>query len=249
MIYKTKLRQHFNQAVFQYDKFANVQTYLAEKTFQNIKHSPNSILELGSGTGILTKKIWRLKPKEIDCVDLSEKMNSNLSVFFSDRSLNTYTADIEEYIPNKSYDLIISSSTFQWLNKPVEQIIRYCKYLKPNSELMISFFIENTFFEFIEIIERITGKPYQSGLNFISTEEIKNRLNREDIYFELEEEMYQEKIHSLSSHLKELKKIGANNAGENARISKSEWKEIFKEYDHKFKHIHYHICYLKVTKP
>jgi malonyl-CoA O-methyltransferase len=251
MISKKKLIQHFNKAADSYDQFANVQKHIALSTKEMISNKPNDIMELGSGTGFLTSQLFSFSPVNIDCIDISEKMNHELAKKYNEHHINFITEDIETYIPEKKYDLILSSSTFQWLEDPVKQIHRYRQFLNSSGELIISFFIEHTFKEMREIIERITRRPYESGLIFLPVKEIILELEKNEIKYIIDEKYISQEIQSLESHLKELKMIGANNAGKNTRISRNEWKEIFTYYDqnvvkNKKPYISYHVCYLKV---
>ncbi len=117
-----KLSERFTGAKSSYDSQAIAQKKLALCLCELLKESGLKkgcdLLEVGSGTGLLTKELVKeFSPNILDLVDISDVKPEIADVPFS-----FYQADAEEWIATttKSYDAVVSSATIQWfINLPL----------------------------------------------------------------------------------------------------------------------------------
>ena len=141
---KSKIKNNFNKAALNYDDYAVLQKEVAKKlvnlSSDNINKS-NKILDLGSGTGFVADSI-KSTNKEIFELDIAynmlDKRPGSLKV----------NADIE-YLPfvENSFDLILSSLAFQWLNNISLAITNCGKVLKDNGSLIFSIITDGSLAE------------------------------------------------------------------------------------------------------
>ncbi len=141
---KSKIKNNFNKAALNYDDYAVLQKKVAKKlvnvSSDNINKS-NKILDLGSGTGFVADSI-KSTNKEIFELDIAHNMLNKRS-----GSLKV-NADIE-YLPfvENSFDLILSSLAFQWLNNISLAITNCGKVLKDNGSLIFSIITDGSLAE------------------------------------------------------------------------------------------------------
>lgn len=101
------------------DKTATPQNF-AEAQYRHsqliIKHIPdgvNRILDVGSGSGTLAKKLMNLN-YEVDCVLPSEFLAENIRKKLGDKG-HIHVCGFEELITEQQYDLILFSESFQYV--------------------------------------------------------------------------------------------------------------------------------------
>ena len=110
------IKKQFEKSMNDYDKNATVQDLMASKLLielSKISTDFENILELGSGTGLLTKRIAKnLHFKLFTANDLIEK--SKIYVQKAIPSANFICGNALKIKPSKKMDLIISNAMFQW---------------------------------------------------------------------------------------------------------------------------------------
>lgn len=120
------IERHFSRAAEAYHQQARVQRQAAEQLAAGVAElglAPRRVLDIGCGTGFLTRNILALFPAaEVVALDLSPGM-----IEFArrklprDAALEFVVADAMEYTPSEPFDLVVSSSTLQWL-QPFERL-------------------------------------------------------------------------------------------------------------------------------
>ncbi|WP_457755546.1 methyltransferase domain-containing protein [Thermodesulfatator indicus] len=144
---KKLLASRFKKALSTYDQEARVQARMAKELVSllgSIKKHFESVLEVGIGTGLLTRFfLERYQPFFMVAFDLVEANHG-----FKD-CLYVLRADAES-LPFKtgSFDLIVSNATFQWFTRPKETLFQLAKTLKPQGILAFSTFGPTTMKEF-----------------------------------------------------------------------------------------------------
>jgi malonyl-CoA O-methyltransferase len=157
---KKLVRQHFDRHAFEYDRYAAVQSKMAIQLMEMVhQFSPkkqfNRILEIGCGTGILTKMIQKhWSSAHITAVDISAEMINQTKVKLGERAkeIRFITEDAEELasasLLQGEYDLIISNAAFQWFQQPAETVKSLLSNLQsPNGIFAFSTFGPRTFYE------------------------------------------------------------------------------------------------------
>lgn len=164
------IKSHFEKSMDKYDENAVVQIELAEKlATQTAEICPcvESILELGCGTGVLTKQIKeKITFQKYYVNDLVEKSKNYISKILPEFTF--IHGNAIKIKPPKNVDLIVSNAMFQWFSN-LEDITNHCKSCLNNGGILAfsTFGIKN----FNEIRE-LSGL----SLNYLSKEEIIKKL-------------------------------------------------------------------------
>lgn len=86
---------------------------------------PLNILELGPGTGPLTKEIIKLlRPKDhLDLVEIQKNFYKIIEQKFSSPNVSVHFNDILKFEPGRQYDYIFSSLPYENMSRPVNRAI------------------------------------------------------------------------------------------------------------------------------
>ncbi|MBB5355866.1 malonyl-CoA O-methyltransferase [Anoxybacillus mongoliensis] len=148
MIDKQLMQKRFSERAKTYDQFANVQKKMAHKLMTHIARPPKTILEIGCGTGYLTKLLHDAYPQaKLTAVDIAPGMIEKAKQRLNDAPITWLCADIEEAELHETYDLIISNATFQWLMTPKQTIAKLAERRNEGGQLLFSTFGDRTFHE------------------------------------------------------------------------------------------------------
>lgn len=166
------IKSHFEKSMDKYDENAIVQKFLAEILAEEtalIRKNYTNILELGCGTGLLTKQLKeKLLFKSYFANDLSEKSKKYL-----DKILPNYTfisGNAQKISPHTTFDLIISNAMFQWFKNLDEVVLKYKTLLNKNGILAFTTFSDENFLE----LKTLTG----ISLEYKSEKELKKILEK-----------------------------------------------------------------------
>ncbi len=131
-----------------YDENAIIQKKVAEnltnfisKKFNNQKF--DKVIELGCGTGIFTREF--LKKFEINEIDLNDCFNTR--DYFKEINYKNFICDDMNEAIIKNYDIVISSSSFQWI-EDLEKLIENIS--KKSEKLAFSIYIDGNLREISE---------------------------------------------------------------------------------------------------
>jgi malonyl-CoA O-methyltransferase len=261
MIDKKKLSRRFSKNAHQYDKYAVVQKHMSSHIIDMIKEAkPEKILEIGCGTGYLTKLILDMFPSaQIRSVDIAPGMIKYARKNIQSEHVNFECVDIEEMdLGIEEYDLVISNATFQWLNnleKTSEKIIRA---LRNGGIMCFSTFGENTFNELRLSYDKAYRNAEQniminSNRNTSSDTSQTTKKTTSQKFFSQEEirELYSDRYegklcveesyeyHYFNSCLEffySVKKVGANNCQKNSQECDINLiNEMIQIYENEFK--------------
>lgn len=106
------------------------------------------ILEVGCGTGYLTSELRRINPEaHLVGIDLDAALLSRARRRLGPDSRVVWAVADGEAVPGKTFDLIISNSTFQWFIHPETTMSAYFKSLGPGGCLAFSTLGPGTFSE------------------------------------------------------------------------------------------------------
>lgn len=230
---KYNVAKHFQKSIETYDSAAKIQQELAAQLVAAITNYSRGEfirgLEIGCGTGGLTLPlIENITIQELFINDLvfecetkvKEKVNHKLDV-----NIQPLFGDIEEIeIPN-NLDIIVSSSTLQWLNDPYLFMNSIVNHLNTDGIIAFSVFTKGTLAELRDII--------QVGLDYLTEAEITSALSAKiDIVFS--RTTTHTSLHpNLLSLLHNLKDTGVGGVGE-YRWTKGNLVTAEKQYIEKF---------------
>ena len=154
MIDKNLVHKRFAKNLENYNENAKIQKRMAERLLAFVRnHSPKKILEIGCGTGFLTKLISEnIEFEKFIAIDIVEECETYIKNI--DARIIFTSADIEEFIKNNAekFDLIISNASLQWVND-FEGVVNTLKdLLNTNGELVFSTFGNENFREIYHIV-------------------------------------------------------------------------------------------------
>lgn len=246
MILKDLVEKNFSKSVKTYDKYAIVQKHMANELYNYLPQKPyKNILEIGSGTGLLTKYLMDIDNKEsIDICDISKEMLLKVEKDFGSDIDNYIYGDIEEIKLSKKYDLIISNATFQWFNNIDKTLEKLLNSLSEDGILIFSTFGKETYKELTSAFKKEGEFNYSQ--NFLTSTFFTSYTHM------VKEEMYVEEYKNLLTFLKSIKGVGATSAiKEKKHLTKGvleRVEEIYKrENDGRIK-VTNHLIYVMINK-
>ena len=203
------IKKQFEKSMSDYDKNAIVQELIADKMIiELIKISDRfeNVLELGSGTGLLTKKLAKkIKFKEFYANDLVEKSQYYVTKYIPNSHFLCGNA-LKIKTPRKM-NIIISNAMFQWFDNLEKSIGIIKNNMETSSLLVFSTLSPDNFKE----IKDITGL----SLNYKSKSDIQTILKKLGFEILYSEEFYEELDFSTPLELlAHLKKTGVNSLSE-----------------------------------
>lgn len=167
------LKQKFEKSMPKYNANAIVQREMAERLVELlVKFCDNDfsqVLELGSGTGILTEIVAnRLVYKNLICNDIVEKSKSYIEKLGV--KCDFILGNSSKIKPAKRSDLIISNAMLQWFSALEPILAHYFRILTEDGVLAFSTFTTDNFKEIREILGL--------SLDYLSVEDIKTVLSK-----------------------------------------------------------------------
>lgn len=227
MIDKAEVKYRFRKSINTYDRHARVQQcitgHLAELIKIYVAKVPDSILEIGCGTGFLTGKIQRLFPTSILYInDLVEEMWRRTAVKCSIPENRCMEGDIETIKLPGRYDLIVSASVFQWFIDPSATFRKLGQILSPGNLLIFSTFGEENLYE----LRNLTG----TGLKYLTKEESEEILNDHFEIMHIEEERRTLYFQDPMEVLQHLKQTGVNAVGSSQIWTKGRLQQFRQDY-------------------
>lgn len=232
-LHKYLIKQNFSAASETYDLVANIQRDAADHLINNllknfVNFSPNYVLDVGAGTGYVTKQLLQYFPNSIYVLnDLADNMitraKHNLSAY---KNIYFCKGDIE-YIDIDFYSLIISNMALQWSSN-LTSVIK--KLFDHSNIFAFSCLLSGTFAEWDNICNKlsipVTTYMYPEKL---SLEQQLLKLAPKKYFFSAKNFVLQ--FNNTINFIKYLKNLGANTA--NVNVSLKNLKTLL-QYNYKF---------------
>jgi len=229
MIDKDYKRKAFDRNAKTYDQYSSLQDKISDnllKKLDMVKARPSLILDLGCGTGrngkILKDKFKKIKLINYDfsinmLKEARKKQNHHTNSSLEVDELSFVCGDIEELtFPENTFDIIWSTSSFQWCNNISDTFKEIKKILKPGGFFIFSTFGPNTLFELKSITKEIS--KYQKTNDFVSIQCIKNILDTEGFSNPIiNSEEFCISYKDVTKLFLDLKKIGASSGFESKK--------------------------------
>lgn len=179
MINKQLITRRFSRAVESYNREAVAQKQIAYRMSDMLNHylprPCGRILEIGSGTGFLTRRLMEtLHPEKLVLNDICQEMSACFTDLLGSGQATFLAGDAESLPFPKGQDLIVSCSALQWFVSPELFFERCNTLLKQKGYFAFTTFGRDNLKE----VASVTG----SGLHYRSLEELEEALR---IHYEI----------------------------------------------------------------
>ena len=223
MIDRGRVRHAFGRQASSYETYAAVQKRVVSRFLDILTRedlAPASILDVGAGSGMLLRALRRLygnaRAVGIDSAEgMTRTARRNLAY---DPDTELLTADAEHLpIRGSSFDLVVSTSTFQWLSGLDGAFGEVFRVLEPGGCFAFALFGGETLHELRSSYDRALSAAGRKGENrmqrFFPEGQVAAALQRTGfdglrIFSELDVEIHGD----VPDLLRSLKLIGAGNA-------------------------------------
>lgn len=212
---KMVIQRSFDAAAGTYDAHAGVQREIAKSLAAQIGRLavavPQSVLEIGCGTGFLSEHLRRYFPRsDLVLTDLSPAMVARCRERLgAGPGLRFATMDGEQPSLDGKFDLVASSAAFQWFVDLPRALAALVDRLRPGGRLVFATLGAGTFAEWRRAHERL-GSPF-AGMEFPAKAELVAMMrNCPGVRVELlEDEPIVHSYADAQSFLHEVRCIGA----------------------------------------
>lgn len=228
MVNKELVKQRFEKNLSTYSENAVVQKHMASELvaalMANHSNNFNQILEIGCGTGTLTKEI--LDKLNVETLFANDIVENSLNLKIISDKIKTLYGDCEKVQFPQNLDLVISNATFQWLENLPEVLDKIYTSLNQNGILAFNTFEEWNLYQ----IKTITGNT----LNYYKKAELKKILSQNFKILYSNSETIEIEFDSPQDVLKHLKRTGVNGITP-TKWTKNDLKKFKDEYSNLFK--------------
>lgn len=171
--YKTSVAKAFDSKVIAYDRHAKLQMKCAERLAAMLPDSaPVRILEVGCGTGFLTKLLQRRYPEaHITAIDIAGNMVGYCHQKFTGfLNVDFALADGEFFETAERYDLIVSNLSVQWFENPLTGLENLQRHLRPQGHIFYSTIGAQSFQEWqstlagLNLPQGLVARPAYEGI-------------------------------------------------------------------------------------
>ncbi|MFI4937349.1 MAG: malonyl-ACP O-methyltransferase BioC [Candidatus Berkiellales bacterium] len=242
VVKKADIARSFSEATKTYDQHAFVQKEIGQRLLERlrlIKIPPNIILDVGAGTGFLTRQLQQQFPKShIIGVDLAQGMThyaKQQQPWHLWKNKPYYVCGDTEMLPlkNNSVDLIFSNFTLQWCFNLKAAFAEFKRVLKPNGMLFFTTLGPQTLFELRQSFATVDHFTHVN--EFIDMHDIGDALLRTQFTDPIMDmEMITVTYANVNTLLHDLKATGAHNIHFDRPMgltSKNGLKRMLKAYD------------------
>ncbi len=216
MICPNRIKHCFSQATRSYNEVALLQQRSAEILVDLLFRTlpafyPQTILDLGTGTGYIPELLWPYFPKSHYTLnDISETMITNVKKQYKHQLQFNFSCEDMVTANFNRHDLIISNLAFQWLD-PLHPFIQ--KQFLNSQCLAFSGLLSGTFSEWGTVFkEQGLKSPLRSYPRETDLKAKLRRLNPKKFHFETRK--FQLEFQSILSFMQYLKQLGAQSSPE-----------------------------------
>ena len=227
----SKIRNTFNTASSNYNDNAFLQNEIANRLAEKLKVisiKPQTIIDLGSGTGFLSEKTAKIFPNSIlVCVDFAQQ-----SLLENSQNLKVCANAYELPFASNSVDFIVSNLMMQWCPDLTTLFNECFRVLKPQGLFLFTTFGPDTLKELKRSWSVVDSSAHVN--NFIDMHDIGDQMLQSGFQspiMEMEKLMLTyEKVVDL---MHDLKAIGAQNVANRSKAltGKTKFKKMIEMYE------------------
>ena len=225
------IRNNFNSASSNYDDNAFLQNEIANRLAEKLKVisiKPQTIIDLGSGTGFLSNKTAEIFPNaNLVCVDFAQK-----SLLENSQNLKVCANAYELPFASNSVDFIVSNLMMQWC-PDLKALFNECfRVLKPQGLFLFTTFGPDTLKELKRSWSAVDSSAHVN--NFIDMHDIGDQMLQSGFQSPIMEmeniTLTYEKVIDL---MHDLKSIGAQNVSNRSKTltGKTKFKKMIEMYE------------------
>ncbi len=140
MLKLNTIRKNFYESRSTYEGNAFIQRNMAEKLASMLGNSYKTILEIGCGTGTLTKHIYaKCSFEQYHALDIVPEYGELLQNKFPKLHYTVFDMDmLQDYEPTRNFDLILSNAAIQWSKNPAALIRTINAFFRRNRRNALS---------------------------------------------------------------------------------------------------------------
>jgi len=220
---RRRVQHAFTLHAGEYDTHAFVQKQVVARIaglLRDLPATPRKVLDIGSGTGMLLGNLAELYPaSDLVGLDLAFGMGREARANLAPRhSVRLLTGDAEALpFRDRTFDLVVSTSTFQWLDNLDAVCAEAYRVLAPGGCFIFALFGGKTLFElrgsYRFAWERCGRGPENRTHSFHTVSEVETALGRTGFNdLRVSSEMEIEYHQDVPALLRPLRRIGAGNA-------------------------------------
>ena len=219
MLNKSQIKKSFSNHASQYDETSQLQQEIANKLVEQISiDNPQRTLDIGCGTGYLTGLIQNKFPNsQLSALDCAEGMLDQAKAKHSNILFSQGDAESLPY-PDQSFNLVASSTTYQWITNLNQAFLEVNRVLKGDGQFVFSLFAGQTLCELREAYSKVFNEVYPDQIiplhPFISMAQLIKELELFQT-ISIQKEIITSFVPSLKSLLRLIKSWGAQNAQKN----------------------------------
>jgi len=225
------IRNTFNSASSNYDDNAFLQNEIANRLAEKLKVisiKPQTIIDLGSGTGLLSNKTAEIFPNaNLICVDFAQQ-----SLLKNSQKLKVCANAYELPFASNSVDFIVSNLMMQWC-PDLKALFNECfRVLKPEGLILFTTFGPDTLKELKRSWSAVDSSAHVN--NFIDMHDIGDQMLQSGFQSPIMEmeniTLTYEKVLDL---MHDLKSIGAQNVSNRSKTltGKTKFKKMIEMYE------------------
>lgn len=240
---KTQLRRSFEKAADTYDAAAVLQKEVCQRLAEKLDYinfTPQRILDIGAGTGTASYALQKVFPSaEIVALDIAMPMlkiarQRNGLMSRLRKKMRFVNADTE-LLPfqDKSFDLVFSNLTLQWVNNLQQVLAEFRRVLRSNGMILFSTFGPDTLKELRASWQSVDQFSHVN--DFLDMHDIGDAM----MYARLAEPVMDTEYLTLTYQdvfalMKDLKDIGAHNVTDRRQrglTGKNHFKQFQQAYE------------------
>jgi malonyl-CoA O-methyltransferase len=261
---KPHIKQRFNQAAEQYEQVATVQQETAQRLAASLNPwidivPPGPVLELGAGTGLLTRELLPLlSGREVYVTDIADRMleaiptdlKTQAEAEWAEVHWQTQDAEFLEE-PEQPWSLITHNFLVQWFKDPAYSMQRMTECLAPGGLMLASFPGHQSFEQWKEACE-LADVPY-TGNPMPNTEEMVIKLSTGPCEVDFYEDEIRQTFPDPLAFFRSLHQLGAQTSFSDEQLSVSQLRKLNRVWQQEMGGkngitVSYHAVFLAVKK-
>ncbi|HSR88205.1 MAG TPA: methyltransferase domain-containing protein [Pontiella sp.] len=234
------ISRRFSAAAETYDRHARPQLALAQSVISMLPEIyPEQILELGAGTGQLTRLLTERFPDvPIDAVDLAEKMVLHSQVKFRRfPQISWKIGDAQSWRGEDAYPLIVSSAALHWVTNLQATCKNIYENLEPGGYFALGMMLKGTLKQLHELRNDIAPEK-SPGVTLPTYEDTNACLQAAGFTVERrkhsEEEIFYENASAFLKAIHEQGVTGGKVSIGNAPLSRTELGQLVADYQENY---------------